>query len=102
MAVRLIEKLRSLSDCQLFEVITSRDLSTSLQSKLCINATPEVDYPPEQLVSEIISDALNSVISDGFSRLDVVAFYHVMVEALDCCGQLTICIKILEYMLSYL
>ena len=101
MAVTLIDKLRSLTDCQLFEVITSRDLSTSLQSKLCIKATPEVDYLPENLVTEIISDALSSVISDGFSRLDVIAFYHVMVEALDCCGQFTGCIKILEYILSH-
>ena len=101
MAVTIIEKLRSLLDSQLFEVITSRDLSTSLQCKLCIDATPGVDYAPEQLVVEIISDALNGVISDGFSRLDVIAFYHVIVEALDCCGQFTSCIKILEYMLSY-
>lgn len=87
MADALIEKLRSLSDSQLLKVIASRDLVTSLRYKLCVETTPEVEYSSEQLIVEIVGDALNGAISDGLSQSDVIVFYHVMVEALDCCGQ---------------
>ena len=86
MANALIEKLRSLPDSQLFEVITSRDQLSSLQYKLGINMKCDTENSSEQLIVEIIGDALKSAIADGLNRLDVIAFYHVMVEALDCCG----------------
>lgn len=95
MASILVEKLKTLPDSKLFEAIASRDLLNNLLNKLCIDAVPE--YSPEQLFVEIISDALSSAIADGLSQLDVVTFYHVMVEALDCCGQFSVCIKMLEY-----
>ena len=86
MADALIEKLRSLPDSQLFEAMASRDLLNSLKYKLYISTTPEAECSSEQLIVEIISDALTDVITDGLSRMDAVVFYHVMVEALDCCG----------------
>lgn len=86
MANALIEKLRSLSDDQVFEAIASRHLLNNLNSKFSINSTSEAGYSSEQLIVEIISEALDVTISDGLSRLDVATFYHVMVEALDCCG----------------
>ena len=85
MANALIEKLRSLPDSQLFEGIASRDLLSNLQYKLGIKTTCDTKIC-EQLIVEIISDALKSAITNGLNRLDVVAFYHVMVEELDCCG----------------
>lgn len=86
MADVLIGKLKSLPDSQLFEAIASRDLLNSLQCKLCINIVPEAECSSEQLIVEMVSNALTDAITDGLSRLDVVVFYHVMVEALDCCG----------------
>ena len=86
MADALIEKLRSLPDSQLFEGIASRDLLSSLQYKLGIKTTSDTENLSEQLIVEVISDALKSAIADGLNKFDVVAFYHVMVEVLDCCG----------------
>ena len=86
MANALIEKLRSLPDNQLFEVIASRDQLSSLQYKLGIKMRCDTENSSEQLIIEIISDSLKSAIAEGLNRLDVIAFYHVMVDALDCCG----------------
>lgn len=83
----LIEKLRALPDSQLLEAIASRDVLTILSCKLRIDVSHGGEYSPEQLIVEIISDVLNNVIADGLNRLDVILFYHVMVEALDNCGQ---------------
>lgn len=82
----LIEKLRSLPDSKLFEAIASRNLLNSLNYNLSINPTPEREYSPEHFIVEIITDALSGAIADGLNRLDVITFYYVMVEALDCCG----------------
>ena len=88
MSDTLIEKLRSLPDAQLFEAIASRDLLSSLRCRLCIQSTRDTEYLPEQLVVEITSEALKSAVMEGLPRLDVIAFYHLMVEALECCGKL--------------
>ena len=87
MSGTLIEKLRSLPEAQLFEAIASRDLLSSLQCRLCIQAARDTEYSREQLIVEIISDTLKSAVTEGLNRVDVVAFYHVMVEALECCGK---------------
>lgn len=86
MANALIEKLRSLPDSQVFEVVASRDLFSSLQYKLGTKTKCDTENSSEQLIVEIISDVLKTAIADGLNRFDVIAFYHVMVEALDCCG----------------
>ena len=81
---RIVTLLKSLTQRQLLNVVTSRDITSYLQREFQLGNKDE--YVAEGILVEMISELLTDLLAAGVKYSDAVVCYHVMVDALDSCG----------------